>query len=50
MLQSYLPYLDATEELEPDDIQFSQELIGMLRWAIEIGRVDVLLETSILSQ
>ena len=50
MVQSYLPELDATEELEPDDIQFSQELIVMLRWATEIGRVDVLLETSLLSQ
>ena len=32
MVQSYLPKLDATKELEPDAIQFLQELIGMLRW------------------
>ena len=28
MVQSYLPDIDATEELEPDNIQFFQELIG----------------------
>jgi hypothetical protein len=30
--------------------QYFQELIGMLRWATEIGRVDILHEISILSQ
>ena len=50
MAKSYLPELDATKELKPDNIQSFQELIVMLRWATEIGRVDVLLETSLLSQ
>ena len=50
MVQSYQPELDATKELDPDDIQFFQESIGILRWATEIGRVDVLLKTSLLSQ
>ena len=50
MVQSYLPELDAAKELEPDNIQFFQELIGMLRWNTKIGRMDVLLETSLLSQ
>ena len=30
-------------------VQTYQELIGMLRWAVEIGRVDILLEVSLLS-
>ena len=30
MVQSYLPEIDATEELEPDDIQFFQELLGIV--------------------
>jgi hypothetical protein len=30
-------------------VQRYQELIGQLRWAVEIGRVDILLETSLLS-
>ena len=32
------------------DVTFFQELIGVLRWATEIGRVDILLEVSLLSQ
>jgi hypothetical protein len=33
MVLSYVPELDGSPELEADDIQFFQELIGMLRWA-----------------
>ena len=50
MLANYVPELDASPELEPDDIQYYQELIGMLRWATELGRVDVLHEVALLSQ
>jgi hypothetical protein len=31
-------------------MNYLQELIGVLRWATEIGRVDILLEVSLLSQ
>ena len=50
MVPSYLTELDNTEESELDNIQFFQELIGILRWDTEIGIVDVLLETSLPSQ
>ena len=50
MNNTYTPELDVTEELNEKDTTFFQELIGMLRWAIEIGRVDILLEVSLLSQ
>lgn len=50
MSQSYSPELDCSPELDDDDLQYFQELIGMLRWATELGRVDVLHETSLLSQ
>ena len=33
MVMSYLPALDGSPELEPDDLQFYQELIGMLQRA-----------------
>ena len=33
-----------------NDIQFYQEMMGMLRWATELGRVDILHEISILAQ
>ena len=41
---SYVPETDQSEELKTDDITMFQELIGELRWAIEIGRVDILTE------
>ena len=45
----YRPELDTSDELKSDGIQYFQELIGVLRWAVELGRVDILLETSLLS-
>ena len=46
----YRPELDATAELKAGGVQWYQELIGMLRWAVEIGRVDILFETAIMSK
>ena len=45
----YKPELDVSAELKGDGMQYYQELIGVLRWAVEIGRVDILLETSLMS-
>ena len=50
MNTTYSPELDVTEELDDESVTFFQELIGVLRWATEIGRVDILLEVSLLSQ
>ena len=50
MSGDYLPELDGTDELSADDVRLFQELIGVLRWATELGRVDILFEVSILSQ
>jgi hypothetical protein len=41
--------LDTSPELKADGVQQFQELIGQMRWAMEIGWVDILLETSLLS-
>ena len=46
----YKPEMDCTAELKAAGIQRFQEIVGSLRWAIEIGRVDILLETSLLSK
>jgi hypothetical protein len=46
---NYAPWLETTAELKADGVQRFQELIGQLRWAVEIGRVDILLEVSLLS-
>ena len=50
MSGTYAPELDVTEELDEHGITFFLELIGILRWATEIGRVDILFEVSLLSQ
>ena len=45
----YRPELGTSPELKQDGLQRYQELIGMLRWAVELGRVDILLETALMS-
>lgn len=47
---NYKPELDVTDELDDKDTQFFQEMIGILRWGTEIGRLDILYEVSTLSQ
>ena len=37
MSYDYIPELDATEELQSDEVNYYQELIEILRWAREIG-------------
>ena len=44
MVTPYFSELDGSPEIEPDDLQFYQELIGMLRWATERVHVDILHE------
>jgi hypothetical protein len=49
-LQSgYRPELDVTAELKLEGIRYYQELIGVLRWSIELGRIDIATEVSMLS-
>ena len=45
----YQPKLDTSPEVKQDGLQRDQEVIGMLHWAVELGRVDVLLETALMS-
>ena len=41
--------MDDSCELKSDGLQYYQELVGVLRWMVELGRVDILLETSLVS-
>ena len=50
MTASFVPEWDCSPELDDEAHTFYQEMIGMLRWATELGRVDILYEVSILSQ
>jgi hypothetical protein len=49
MQSNYRPELDTTPELNLKGIRYFQELIGILRWAIELGRIDIAMIVSMLS-
>ena len=44
----YQVELDISRELNPKDINKFQELVGILRWIVELGQVDVLFEVTAL--
>ena len=39
---NYCPELETSPEMKSVGIQDYQELIGTLKWAVELGRVDIL--------
>ena len=49
MQTSHRPERDASPELQPIDAAHCMSLTGMLRWIVELGRVDVCLDCSMLS-
>ena len=46
---SYRPELDVTPELDGRYASYYQSLVGILRWIVELGRVDICLEVSMMS-
>jgi hypothetical protein len=49
MKADYKPELDVSPELGIEGHRYYQELTGILWWAVELGRLDILLEVSLLS-
>ena len=49
MRKDYRPELDVSLELGPEETAEYQQLIGMLRWGVELGRIDYSYELSLLS-
>ena len=47
---TYRPELDETEFCNPELITLYQNITGILRWICELGRMDILLESSLLAQ
>jgi len=47
-MSGYHPAEDMSAELNAEGLNYFQELIGVLRWGIELGRVDILLEVPLL--
>jgi hypothetical protein len=49
MTSNYQPEIDVSSELKITGICYFQELIGILRWAVELGRIDIATKVSLLS-
>ena len=49
MKSNYRPEIGITEELGEDESSYYQSLIRFVRWIVELGRVDIFCEVSMLS-
>lgn len=47
--RDYDPLLDVTDELDSEDANYYQSQIGVLRWMVELGRIDIITEVSLLA-
>jgi hypothetical protein len=45
----YKPALDESPELDPTRANFYQSQIGIMRWCVELGRIAIITEVSMLS-
>ena len=45
----YRPELDSSPELDSVDVAYYQSLIGILRWMVELGRLDMCCKVSMMS-
>ena len=45
----YRPEMDITKELNTEEANYYQSQIGVLRWIVEIGRIDIITEVSLLA-
>ena len=50
LAQGYKPELDTTDLLDPKRANYYQNLIGVLRWAVELGRIDIHFHVAIMSK
>eukprot|EP00978_Attheya_sp_CCMP212_P005090 scaffold11251_cov50-Attheya_sp.AAC.1 len=48
-VKDYRPELDISEELGSEEASYYQSQIGILRWMVGLGRVDIITEVSILA-
>jgi hypothetical protein len=46
----YSPELDVSELCDDDEANYFQQQIGVLRWATELGRVDICCEVSMMQR
>jgi len=44
-----MPELDQSRELNPKEAAYYQSLIGILRWSLELGRIAITVDVSMMS-
>ena len=49
MRSDYRPELDTSPLLTPEQANYYMSLIGILRWAVELGRLDIYIDVTLLS-
>ena len=49
MSTSYRPELDTLEQLDAEMMNYYQSAIGVLQWVVELGRIDITTEVSMLA-
>jgi hypothetical protein len=49
MQAGYRPELDVSAVLQPDQANYYASLIGILRWAVKLGRIDIYIDVALLS-
>ena len=49
LVNDYRPKIDQSRELDDEGVTYFQSLIRVLRWIVELGRVDICCEVSMLS-
>lgn len=49
MQSNYRPELDVSPVLDPEQANYYMSLIGILRWAVELGRIDFYIDVCLLS-
>ena len=42
LVNDYRPEIDQSRELDDEGVTYYQSWIGVLRWIVELGRVDIL--------
>jgi len=47
---NYRPEMDTSPYLDDDFVTFYQQLIGTLRWCVELGRIDIHLPVALMAQ
>jgi hypothetical protein len=50
LASGYRPELDATPELDERKASYYASLMGVLRWIIELGRIDIIVEVGLLAR